>query len=151
MSSPSDRRRGCTVVRMRHRRLPRCRWYGAGDLPSAQKGLEQRVLRLPERQIVDVREAQHVTTIVARRPPIALFVVGVEQDVTLVAGVVARLAERVGHAELEAVAVAAVRADLQRVINGAPRIFRQSNCPVAFVRSECGDVHARIRIQHSGG
>src|SRR5688500_6707390 len=53
----------------------------AGDLPPAQQDLQQGVLRLPERQILNVVEAEDVTTVVARWPPEALFIVGVEQHV----------------------------------------------------------------------
>src|SRR5688500_18643503 len=84
------------VVGAQHRkRRPAAEERRAGDLPPAQQHFHQRVLRLPEWQIVDVMETEDVTAIVARRSPVAVFVVGVEQHVALVAAVIHRLAKRV--------------------------------------------------------
>src|SRR5260370_6570570 len=50
-------------------RRPRPVERRAGDLPAAERILQRRFLTLPERQIVDVVDVQHVAPIEARGTP----------------------------------------------------------------------------------
>ena len=102
-----------------------------------------------ERQVVDVVEGEHVAAVEARVAPEARVVVGVEQDVALVARVVLRVAERVGDAELEAVLVAAIGADLQAVVLRVAGVLRQADDAVALVGPQRGDVDAGIRLERA--
>ena len=95
-------------------------------------------------------EAQDVAPIVDRGSPVVAVVVGVEHHITLVAAVVLGLAQRVGDAEPEAVAVAAVGADLQAVVHRCAGVFRQPDGAVSQVRPERRDVHAGIRLDRAG-
>ena len=74
---------------------------GTGELPAAEQVLHQRRRLAPERQIVDVSTAQHVSPVEARRAPEIGVVVGVPQHVPRGAGVVLGLAERIGQPTLK--------------------------------------------------
>ena len=94
----------------------------------------------PERQVVDVVDDSTCRRSKLDGAPVVGVVVGVPQHVALVAGVVLGLAERVGDADLQAVAVAAVGAELQAVVDRAARVLGDADRAVAHVGTQRRDV-----------
>ena len=126
-----------------HSGVPGAHERRAGDLPAAEHRAHHAGLIAIERQVVDVIEVEHVAAVEARVAPEARVVVVVEQHVALAARVVLRVAERVGGAELEAVLVAAIGAELQAVVLRVARVLDQPDDAVALVGPQRGDVDRR--------
>src|SRR4029450_7380171 len=87
-----------------------------------------------------------MAAIVIRRSPECGVVVCIPDHVSLVAAVVFGLAQRVRGADLQAVAVTALRADLEAVVERSARILGDANGAIPLVRPQGRDVDTRIGL-----